>query len=81
MDATALFRWVAPDGGPAATAGKLAEWASANLQDAALIMCNPRDLDALRGTLLGERVTLPGRTGIVQPGTLWVPAAASAEAV
>lgn len=74
MDATTLFRWVAPEGGPAATGEKLAGWASANLQDAALIVCNPRDLEALRATLLGERVTLPGRSGIVQPGTVWIPA-------
>ena len=73
MDGQILFRWVAPDSGPAATPKKLAEWAASELQDAQQIVCNPRDIDALRSTLLGERVVLPGLAGIVQPGTLWLP--------
>lgn len=71
MDAT-VFRWVAPDGGPAPTAAKTAEYAAQHLQDAKSIFCNPRDLAALRVTLIGERVGLPTGAGVVQAGTVWV---------
>lgn len=71
-----LYRWVAPDGGPAATADKTAEFVTRDLPAASEILCNVRDLAALRGTLLGERVGLPGG-GVVQAGTVWIPAGAA----
>lgn len=66
------YRWACPDGGPA-KADDLAQWAVANLGDVPAILCNERDLAALRGTLLAERVSLvEPRQGIVQPGTVWI---------
>jgi hypothetical protein len=66
------MRWLAPPDGPTAKSEHLSQWAVGELAgEPGMIYANARDLDALRSTLLAERVTLPER-GIVQPGTVWV---------
>ena len=68
-----MYRWICPDGGAAGTATDLAKWAVAHLTDAPRIYASPRDMPALRATIIAERVaTLPPTEGVVQPGTVWV---------
>lgn len=67
-----IFRWACPDGGPAKP-DDLAKWAVANLGDAPAILVHPRDLPALKATILAERVNL-AEQGVIQPGTVWVAA-------
>ena len=66
-----LYRWLAPDRGPV-SAAELAAWAtSLALPATAQVYCHPRDLAALRSTLLAHQVAVP-KLGAPQAGTLWV---------
>lgn len=72
MDQGFAFRWVCPDSGPAASADALARWALGAVEiGGAELRCAPRDLAALRGTVLAPQVRV-AEGGLVQPGTLWV---------
>ncbi len=70
------YRAYAPPDGPAKTPADLADWATGELLAVpGAIYANARDLQALSGTMLAERVAGSPRFGVVQPGTLWLLAA------
>ena len=70
------YRIYAPPDGPAKTPVVMAAWATGELLAIpGAIYANARDLPALNGTMLAERVKGSPKFGVVQPGTLWLLAA------